>query len=456
MATTKKQIGYGSQGSEVSELQNTLNQNGYNLSVDGIFGKNTLNAVKDYQQKQGLSVDGIVGTQTWGALGGNKSQATTSPTTTSPTTTNQSPTTVGNKYSNVDLSKYASGYTESDAVKSAGEKKDTAEQAVSNFGDFTYSNQKMYDDVIGKILNREKFSYDLNGDALYQQYKDSFVQQGKIAMQDTMGQAAMMTGGYGNSYAQSVGNQAYQASLQQLNDKIPELYQMAYDKYKQEGQDMINQFGILDSQRSTEYGEWGDRYNKAVADRDYAANDYNNAYAKEYGEWSDSYNRDTTQYWNETNFGYGQERDAVADAQYNESAAYSKAMAYIQAGIVPSEDILKTAGLDSESAKSLAEKYKDSSSGNGVKVSDSGITPSQHTEMMNTIDDYIADENVSGLQNYLNTLVNRGWLTDKEAKAIFLPFYEEEEEDSGVKIDKDKTNYSGSGGGGGRQMHVLN
>ena len=61
---------------------------------------------------------------------------------------------------------------------------------------------------------------------------------------------------------------------------------------------------------------WGDKYNQLVADRDYNANEANNAYAKDYGEWSDAYNRDYNQYWQETNFGYGQDRDAIADQQW--------------------------------------------------------------------------------------------------------------------------------------------
>lgn len=46
-------------------LQFILYQKGYNLSVDGIFGPNTLSAVRDFQSKNGLSVDGIVGPRTW-------------------------------------------------------------------------------------------------------------------------------------------------------------------------------------------------------------------------------------------------------------------------------------------------------------------------------------------------------------------------------------------------------
>ena len=83
------------------------------------------------------------------------------------------------------------------------------------------SYEEAWKDAMDRINNREKFSYDLNGDALYQQYKDKYIQQGKMAMQDTMGQAATLTGGYGNSYATTAGNQAYQAHLNNLNDIRP-------------------------------------------------------------------------------------------------------------------------------------------------------------------------------------------------------------------------------------------
>ena len=82
--------------------------------------------------------------------------------------------------------------------------------------------------TIGQIKNRKPFSYDVNADALYKQYKDQYVNLGKQAMVDTMGQAAALTGGYGNSYAATVGNQAYQSYLSQLNNVVPELYDKAY------------------------------------------------------------------------------------------------------------------------------------------------------------------------------------------------------------------------------------
>lgn len=59
----------GSKGSDVITLQNSLNEKGYNLVADGIFGLNTENAVKAFQKTNGLDADGIVGPKTWLALG---------------------------------------------------------------------------------------------------------------------------------------------------------------------------------------------------------------------------------------------------------------------------------------------------------------------------------------------------------------------------------------------------
>lgn len=118
--------------------------------------------------------------------------------------------------------------------------------------------QTQLDDTMKRIMNREKFTYDLNGDALYQQYKDRYITGGKMAMMDTMGQAAALTGGYGNSYAQGVGQQAYQGYLQGLNDKIPELYQLALDSYDREGDALMQQYGLLQDAEAMDYSRFQD------------------------------------------------------------------------------------------------------------------------------------------------------------------------------------------------------
>lgn len=60
----------GSKGTGVTELQKSLNNSGYGLATDGIYGPKTAAAVKDYQTKNNLTVDGIAGNQTLSSLGG--------------------------------------------------------------------------------------------------------------------------------------------------------------------------------------------------------------------------------------------------------------------------------------------------------------------------------------------------------------------------------------------------
>ena len=70
---------YGSRSSEVRQIQEKLKRWGYYKgSVDGIYGSQTLSAVKSFQRKNGLTVDGIAGTKTLAAMGITNSQSSSS------------------------------------------------------------------------------------------------------------------------------------------------------------------------------------------------------------------------------------------------------------------------------------------------------------------------------------------------------------------------------------------
>ena len=137
---TKKQIGYGSQGSEVTELQKLLNTNGYNLQEDGIYGDKTMAAVKDYQQKNNLDVDGIVGDMTWGALTGSSAAQTTPSTDTSTGATNTASTVPVVKDFTYDPFKV------SDSTAAADQKRN--EVASQKPGEFTYGAYEKSDAVL--------------------------------------------------------------------------------------------------------------------------------------------------------------------------------------------------------------------------------------------------------------------------------------------------------------------
>lgn len=99
------------------------------------------------------------------------------------------------------------------------------------------------------ITGRPAFSYDPASDPVYNSYAQSYQRRGSLAMRNTMGQAAALTGGYGSSYAQSVGQQQYDSYLQSLGEALPELYGMAWQRYNAEG-DALKTAWELASERS--------------------------------------------------------------------------------------------------------------------------------------------------------------------------------------------------------------
>lgn len=197
-------------------------------------------------------------------------------------------------------------YQESKKVKDLYDQLTQHETAKpSDWTGGTYGQQMQ--DALKAIQNRPKFSYDLNGDALYQQYKDKYVQQGKQAMQDTMGQAAALTGGYGSTYSQSAGQQQYNAYLQSLNDVVPELYQLALNRYQMEGDDLQTQYALLADQYNTEYGQYRDKVGDWQTQRDYLA-----------GRYDSERNTDYTMYGDAKNFAYQDYRNDIADQQWRQ------------------------------------------------------------------------------------------------------------------------------------------
>lgn len=214
----------GSRGETVKKLQQSLLDKGYSVGsagVDGSYGADTEAAVKQYQRAAGLSVDGVAGSQTLKSL------------------------------------------------SLASEPKSTPLLAK---------------DALDAYLNREDFRFDLNGDALYQQYKNDYANQGKRAMADTVGQAAALTGGYGSSYAQSVGQQNYQAYLEKLGQIVPEVYQLAYDRYRQEGDELYRRYAVLAQQEEQAYQRQRDAVADAQWEREFAQSLAE--YQQKYGEGS--------------------------------------------------------------------------------------------------------------------------------------------------------------------------
>ena len=202
-------------------------------------------------------------------------------------------------------------YIQSDAVTQAQQA--LQNQQANKPGQYQSQWQGQMNDLMGQIQNRPAFQYDVNADALYQQVAQNYIQQGKQAMMDTMGQAASMTGGYGNSYAQTVGQQQYNNHLLGLTEMVPQFQQMALQKYQMEGDDLLSRYGMLADLEDQEYGRYQDSLNQYLRELDRLQGIYDNERSFDYGKWADG-----------EDFAYGQYRDDVADQQWKDSFTYQQ------------------------------------------------------------------------------------------------------------------------------------
>ena len=191
--------------------------------------------------------------------------------------------------------------------------------------------QSQLDDVMNKIMAGEKFNYDMNSDAMYQQYRDIYENQANMAMQNAMAQNAALTGGYGSSYGQMVGQQAYAQQMQGLNEIGLDLYDRAYNQYQNEQNNLYDQYAMLAEKEALDYNRDYQANRDTVADQQWQQSfDYQKAQDEiAQGQWQDTFDYQKEQdalaqenYQNQ--FDYQQSQDALAQKNYENEFAYQQ------------------------------------------------------------------------------------------------------------------------------------
>lgn len=329
MASTYTELKKGAQGNNVSAMQAALKNAGYDTQVNGAFDDATEAAIRQYQQANGLTVDGIAGNQTLSKLYGTEGAAD------------------------------SDTYTPSAAVTQAQKYLESLQQTKP--GEYKNAWQDQLSGLLDRIQNREAFTYDPTNDPLYNIYKDRYIQNGRRAMQDTMGQAAALTGGYGNSYAQSVGQQQYNQYMEGLNDIVPQLQQQAWQQYQDEGNRLLQNYELVNQQENQDYSRWRGGLEDWERAQSAAQDAYNGAYDRDYNAFTGQRNWEMAV----------QQQQQARESELRQYA-YQTAMAMIQKGKVPSGGLLNTAGISAADAKALAAAYKKKKSGGG-----GGKTPTQ-------------------------------------------------------------------------------
>ena len=232
------------------------------------------------------------------------------------------------------------------------------------------------DRLLNEILNRDDFSYDAMNDPLYQQYAAMYQREGDRAMKETMAEAAAGAGGM-NTYAITAAQQANSYYGSKLNDRIPELYQLAYDMYLNDKESKVQDLGILQNMDATQYNRYRDTINDWYNDKNFAYNAYQNAVNQ--GNWQTNYNYnsywdnknyDTEQAWKNKEWDYNdmwtnkEYTDNRADIEYERNQAEedeAKALIdwYIQNGVSTIDpELISKAGLTQTAVNEAIANFK--------------------------------------------------------------------------------------------------
>ena len=184
-------------------------------------------------------------------------------------------------------------------------------------GEFSYESAPSYvsryqsqiDALTNELLNRDPFEYNYLEDPTYQQYAESYTRAGERAMQDVLAQVSARTGGLASSYATTASQQTYDNYMQALADKVPELQQLAYSMYMDEGDAMRANLDMLLALENGDYGRYQDLLTQYNNDRNFAYGQYRD------GVSDDRYNLE----WQ-----YGVGRDQISDQRYQDETAYNR------------------------------------------------------------------------------------------------------------------------------------
>ena len=234
-------------------------------------------------------------------------------------------------------------------------------------------------DLLIRQQNRPAFSYDPEQDVFWQSAKDQYLRQGQKAMEDTLGRASALSGGYASSYAQKLGQQSYRESLGALGKLLPELYDRAKASYDSETKRLLDQIdtalGLYDSdyqnyldavearERQAEFDRDSDRWAQELAweqerwNRDFDRDNdhWEREFAADNAHWQSQAEQER-QEWNDRQRASADSAAASA-AEKERSYAYRMAMLALQQGLSVSAELLEAAGIDPAYAEQLRRYY---------------------------------------------------------------------------------------------------
>ena len=278
-------------------------------------------------------------------------------------------------------------------------------EAQNNPGEYNSKYQSYINDYMGRIANREPFNYDYTTDKKYQAYRDEQMRLGQRAMRDTAAQAAALTGGYGNSYGATAAASMYNQYAQQAANMIPQYEELAYNRWRDEGQDMYNRLAMYQNADATDYGRYRDR----VGDFQAMLNYYTGLADTAYDRGNNRYNADYSNAYNMWRAQQADEQDARDYAFKREQYEYQKQQdaaqqAYNYAKLNASNN---TAAYEAQIADLMAEIDALKKGGNGGGGTTGSKIPASERKQITTMYQKTIDMGGTVSQKELNDLKNK-------------------------------------------------
>lgn len=145
------------------------------------------------------------------------------------------------------------------------------------------------DDIEGLVdaLLEMKFDYDVERDPLFTMSRDEHMKNARLAMEDTLGRAAALTGGYGNSYALGAAQQSYNNELSSLTELIPELYEAAYGRFSDEREALADNITLLSDLDSAEFEKYMDMFKEYLNEGKLYSDNFNTLTKEDFDRYLD-------------------------------------------------------------------------------------------------------------------------------------------------------------------------
>lgn len=221
--------------------------------------------------------------------------------------------------------------------------------------------QSYIDDSLKDYLNRDAFVYNPETDPLYKSYQDTYTRAGGRAMEDALGIIAAQTGGLASSYAGTAAQQTYNNYMQELADKIPELQQLAYSMYLNDGAADADKLNLLMGLENQNYNQYLNQLGQYNTDRSFAYNQLRD-YASDLrynNEWNYGVGRDeAADELDQRQWDYNVSQDQQAQKNAENEMAVENAWKKLQSGVVPTDEELALLGMSRAEAQQMAQFMK--------------------------------------------------------------------------------------------------